>query len=90
MCTERRQFSAHFRNAPWFSAFYTCVDCFWYDMSKLSTHLKNVSIKSQIMDTVSQRVHNLDTFSAERYEEVAKADQLEAIIKKNLKIGYRE
>ena len=42
------------------------------------------------MDTLSQRVHNLDTFSAERYEEVAKADQLEAIIKKNLKIGYRE
>ena len=53
-----------FRDAPWFSAFYTCVDCFWYDMSKLSTHLNNMSIKSQIMDALSQRVHNVDTFSA--------------------------
>jgi len=90
ICTKRRQFSAHFRNAPWFSAFHTSGDCSWDDMSTLSTYLQNVSIKSQFMDTLSQRVHNVDTFSAERYEEVAKADQLEAIIKKNLKIGYRE
>ena len=37
----------------------------------LSTHLQNVSIKSQIMDALSQPVHNVNRFSAEPFEQVS-------------------
>ncbi len=62
MCPEGWPFSAYFREVHWLSAFYTCVECSWDDMSTSSTYLQNVSIKLQTMDTLLEHVYNVDMF----------------------------
>ena len=70
----------------WSSAYHTCADSSWDDMSMLSTHLQNVSIKSQIVDALLECVHNVDRFYSEFYEQMAEAEELDALIRQNLEV----